>query len=280
VAVATSPGFSGLLHEQKLPTFRVLNTFVHAIDQATVEMQLRTFLDEEVSHHVVTANIDFLRLAHSLPSFAQLLNEADLVVPDGKPVEWIGRYLGFEECQRTTGPEIIDICSRLSVERGDRIFLLGGQDGVAEEAGRVLEARFPGVTICGTYSPPECDYPFEPTVESEIKRQLIEADPQIVFVGFGCPKQELWIRDHRDLVDARVFVGIGGSFNFISGHVRRAPHGMQRLGLEWIYRLCMEPRRLWRRYLQQDLPFALWLVAHEARRKVGLRLESVFRLEA
>ena len=280
MAVATPPAFSQGLHNQNLPTFRVLNTFVHAIDQATVETQLRAFLDEEGSRHVVTANIDFLRLAHSSPSFTQVLNEADLVVPDGKPVEWIGRYLGFEQCERTTGPEIIDICSRLSVESGDRIFLLGGQDGVAEEAGHVLEARFPGIIICGAYSPPECDYPFEPSVEAEIRRRLVEADPQIVFVGFGCPKQELWIRDHRELVGARIYVGIGGSFNFISGHVRRAPRGMQRLGLEWIYRLCMEPRRLWRRYLQRDLPFALWLVANEARRKIGLRPDSMFSGEA
>jgi N-acetylglucosaminyldiphosphoundecaprenol N-acetyl-beta-D-mannosaminyltransferase len=280
VAVPSLTGVSRQEHNQDLPKFRVLNTFVHALDHPTVETQLRDFLSQDASRHVVTANIDFLRLAHTSPSFTQLLNEADLVVPDGKPIEWIGRYLGFEQCQRMTGPEIIDICARLSVEHGARIFLLGGQEGVAEKARRILEARFPGVNICGAYSPPECDYPFEPAIDGEIERRLLEAAPQIVFVGFGCPKQELWIRDHRDLIDARIYVGIGGSFNFISGHVRRAPRSMQRLGLEWIYRLCMEPRKLWRRYLQRDLPFALWLVAHEAGRKVGIQPDSVFRREA
>jgi N-acetylglucosaminyldiphosphoundecaprenol N-acetyl-beta-D-mannosaminyltransferase len=252
---------------------------VHAVDHQIVESQLRDFLAGKRARHIVTANVDFLRLAASQPWFRGILNEADLVVPDGKPVEWIGRYLGFEQCQRTTGPEIIDICSRLSAERGDRIFLLGGQEGVAEEAGRVLEARFPDVSICGAYSPPLSDYPFAPSMEAEIERLLVKADPQIVLVGFGCPKQELWIRDHLDVCSARLYVGVGGSFNFLAGHVRRAPNGIQRLGLEWMYRLSREPGRLWRRYLQEDLPFAARLVSLEATHRLGLRAGSVFRVE-
>jgi N-acetylglucosaminyldiphosphoundecaprenol N-acetyl-beta-D-mannosaminyltransferase len=172
------------------------------------------------------------------------------------------------------------MCSRLSVERGHRIFLLGGENGVAEKAARVLEASFPGITVCGAHSPPAGDYPFSDAIEADIELRLAEARPDIVFVGFGCPKQEQWIRDHRDAVAARVYVGTGGSFNFITGLVPRAPRSMQHLGLEWVYRLYKEPRRLWRRYLQQDLPFTVRLARMEIMRRLGLRPESIFDVEA
>jgi N-acetylglucosaminyldiphosphoundecaprenol N-acetyl-beta-D-mannosaminyltransferase len=262
-----------------LPRFRVFGTPIHAVDLPATEGILRAFLDTRVPRQVATVNVDFLRIAAASPSFNHVLDETDLVVADGRPLVWLARYLGLKACGRVTGIDIIEACARLSQQHGYRIFLLGGADGVAEEAKRRLETSVPGVTICGTYSPPPSDYPFPDQVEEVICQRVREAAPDILFVAFGCPKQEFWIRDHCKSLNVPLAVGIGGSFNFLCGTVKRAPGLVQSLGLEWVYRLYREPRRLWRRYLLGDLPFAARLIAAELVCRLGLRRKAVLRIE-
>jgi N-acetylglucosaminyldiphosphoundecaprenol N-acetyl-beta-D-mannosaminyltransferase len=262
--------------ETLTPRFRILDTAVHAVNRESVRGHLGRFLEERRPRQIVTVNVDFLRQASVSPAFNDLINDADLVVPDGRPLVWLARRLGFADCDRVTGPDVIELCAELSAMHGYRLFLLGGAEGLAEQAKLALESAYPGVEICGAYSPPAADYPFTAAIRDEINQRLEQSRPDVVFVAFGCPKQELWIRDHIEPLSIPVAVGVGGSFSFFAGLVPRAPRAFQRCGLEWTYRLYREPRRLWRRYLRDDLPFVLRLAALAAGRRLGLVRRPVF----
>jgi N-acetylglucosaminyldiphosphoundecaprenol N-acetyl-beta-D-mannosaminyltransferase len=236
-----------------------MGTFAHAIGRQATKDALASFLEEGRPRHVVTLNVDFLHKSNTSPAFKELLNGADLTVLDGKPLVWAARYLGFSQSERVTGIDLIEACAELSADAGYRIFFLGGAEGVAEEAKDLVERRYPGVRISGAYSPPAGDYPLPQEINEEIIRRIQEARPDILFVAFGCPKQEQWIRDHALKLGVTIAAGIGGSFNFITGKTPRAPKLLQDTGLEWLYRLYVEPGRLWRRYLCADLPLVLRL---------------------
>lgn len=242
-----------------IPRFSVMGTYAHAIGRQETRQVLSRYLEEGHPRHIVTLNVDFLHQADASPSFKQLLNTADLTVLDGKPLVWAAKYLGFSQSERVTGPDLIDTCAELSAREGHRIFFLGGSDGVAAQAKELIERRHPGVQICGVYAPPRADYPLPREINEEILGRIRDAKPDILFVAFGCPKQELWIRDHAESLGITIAAGIGGSFNFITGLTPRAPGLMQDFGLEWLYRLCVEPKRLWRRYLCADLPLVFKL---------------------
>jgi len=223
---------------------------------------LRGWLDAALTsgrpHQVVTANLDFLAIARKNADFAQILAAADLVVCDGKPLQWAA---GMKT--RVTGNDIVLQTARLSAERGYRLFLLGAYPGVADRAAQRLRELAPGVVIAGTYAPPR--WPFTPEQDAEIVAAIQAARPHALFVALGAPRQDEWIARHPEL-GAPVSVGVGGAFNFLAGETRRAPLWMQRMGLEWAHRLISEPARLWRRYLIDDLPLAVQLLLRRHRR--------------
>jgi len=262
-----------------LPRIRVFQTWVHGVNRRTAAERLHALLEDGRPHQVVTVNLDFLRIARSMPAFNQIINEADLAVPDGKPIVWIARYLGLRACERVTGPELMEACAELSALRGYRMFFLGAAPGVAEQAAKALAQRYPGAQVCGAFSPPESDYPFPPEVDCEMVSRVRAAAPDVLFVAFGCPKQDLWIAEHKDGLGVPVSIGVGGSFNFLSGEIPRAPRRLQGMGLEWTHRLYREPRRLWRRYLLQDVPFAGQILLAEGARRIGLSQIHALALE-
>jgi N-acetylglucosaminyldiphosphoundecaprenol N-acetyl-beta-D-mannosaminyltransferase len=229
---------------------------------------------------IVTVNVDFLAVSRRHDKFQSIINSADLTVMDGKPLVWVARYLGIKDCERITGPDMIEAAAELSVRDGVRIFLLGGSDEAAQGTRKVLEAKFPGVKICGVFAPPPASYPFPAELDEEICQRIAAAQPDVVFVGFGAPKQELWIHDHVKDLNIPVAVGIGGSFNFFAGSVSRAPEFLQRIGLEWSYRLWKEPSRLWRRYVLQDVPFVLRVLAIEALSRLRVARNPALKVEA
>jgi N-acetylglucosaminyldiphosphoundecaprenol N-acetyl-beta-D-mannosaminyltransferase len=237
----------------------IQGTTVNAMTLAEVESVLLGYLEDRIPRQIVTVNLDFLAIAKSLPEMQRVINRASLAVTDGFPLVWLARRLGYRNSQRITGPDLIEMAARLSAQRGYKIFLLGSTPYACLTTSLLLEKRFPGARVCGTYSPPEALYPFTEDLNEDICTRVIAAQPDFLFVGFGCPKQEFWIRDCLDRLEVPVCVGVGGSFNFLAGTVDRAPAWMQRSGLEWVFRLWQEPNRLWRRYLLQDVPFVLKL---------------------
>ena len=216
---------------------------------------------------VYTPNVDHVMLAEAHAGFREAYEHTSLSLADGMPLLWASRLLGTPLPEKVSGSDLVMPIAALAAARGWGVYLLGGAPGVAEEAAARLR-RFCGVRIVG------CDTP-QIALDGgcEADRLVIErirrAAPQIVFVALGAPKQELWIRRMLPHVRPAVLVGIGASLDFVAGRVRRAPPWLSSLGLEWLYRLGQEPRRLWRRYLVRDPQFLL----------VALRMLRVARRE-
>ncbi len=237
----------------------LLDMWIDKVDLQAAIAHVDDFVRARTVHQIMTVNVDFLRLGDRNPIFRSLINAADLAVPDGMPLLWGARLLGDPLPERVTGVELITECARLSAEKGYRLFFLGAAPGVADEVVSTLRARFPGVCVAGTYAPPMG--PFSKEENETMVRRIQEAAPDMLFVAFGAPKQDLWIHAHLRRLNVPVCMGVGGAFDMLAGRVRRAPLWMQRHGLEWLYRVLQEPTRLWRRYFIEDLPVFLRLMA-------------------
>lgn len=215
---------------------------------------------------VVTVNLDHLRRCHLDPSYFELVAGADLVVADGMPLVWAARLQGTPLPERVAGSSLSISLAQSLAEHQMSLFLLGGNEGVAEAAGCELTDRFPGLTIAGTYCPP-FGFERDPAEMSRITAQLRAAQPSVVYVALGSPKQERLIQQLQNELPDAWWLGIGISLSFITGDVSRAPMWAQRWGLEWAHRLIQEPTRLGRRYLIEGLPFAARLMTTSLSRR-------------
>lgn len=199
--------------------------------------------------------------ATSNPALAGAFESASMVCTDGMPLVWVARRRGAPDATRVAGPDtMLALCDR-GRKAGLRHYFLGGAPGVAEELAGRLTARYPGLAVAGTGSPP-----FRSLTSSENADLVAGIDAsgaQVLWIGLGSPKQELWAAQHEGLLKAMVILPVGAAFDYHSGRLRRAPVWMRRIGLEWLFRLAMEPRRLWRRYLTTNVRFA-WLLMREA----------------
>jgi N-acetylglucosaminyldiphosphoundecaprenol N-acetyl-beta-D-mannosaminyltransferase len=218
-------------------------------------------------HWTITANLDHIRRYHGDPVQRALIDEADLVVADGMPLIWASHLAGEPLPERVSGSSMVWSICEAARARGQSIFLLGGDPGVAERAADVFRGRYPGLEIAGTACPP-VGFDSDEQELDRIKRQLIEAVPRIVFVALGFPKQDLLIRMLRDSLPSASFLGVGISLSYATGEVSRAPGWICDLGLEWAYRLSQEPtRRLVRRYIVNGLPFGARMMMSAARHR-------------
>lgn len=221
---------------------------MHDCDEHCAVKVIESFLEERPArlHQVCTVNPEFVMEARRNPEFRGLLNSADLATPDGAGIIAAARLLGTPVKGRATGVAIVERLAQLSAEKGHRLFMLGAAPGVAEEAAQVLSRRYAAVRIAGTYagSPEQRDLP-------DILDRLAAAQPDILLVAYGAPRQDLWIRANRDALPSsvRVAMGVGGVFDYLSGRVPLAPPLLRRIGLEWLYRLARQPWR-WRRILR------------------------------
>lgn len=211
--------------------------------------------------YVVTPNAHHIVLLQKDARFRKIYEQAHLVVPDGVPLLWAAKILGQKLFGRVNGTDLLEVLCEEAASRGLRVFLLGGREGAADAAAAILRKRHPALTICGTYCP-RVGFETDANENSKIVKTINEARADLLFVGLGAPKQEYWMFDNRDRLDVRVSLGIGVSFEFIAGVVKRAPRWMQGAGLEWLYRLFSEPKRLWRRYTVVNGKFCM-IVARE-----------------
>jgi N-acetylglucosaminyldiphosphoundecaprenol N-acetyl-beta-D-mannosaminyltransferase len=205
------------------------------------------------THYVVTPNVDFLVKAQRDNELRKILIHADLVLCDGKPIVWASRLLGGVLASRVAGSDLIPLLLQRSADKGWRIFLLGGSPDVAARAARRIALSHPTLPKVAHYSPPYG--PLEKMDNEAILEQIRSARPDIMLVCFGCPKQEKWISRNLRFLDVPVVIAAGATVDFLAGSMARAPVWMQRAGLEWIFRLIQEPRRLARRYADDLLHF-------------------------
>jgi N-acetylglucosaminyldiphosphoundecaprenol N-acetyl-beta-D-mannosaminyltransferase len=244
----------------RMPEFRVLGVRVNAVQIPQVVDWMEYCIHERgPARYVAVTGMHGVTESHQNPEFRSVLKDADLVVPDGMPLVWLGRLRGFSRlARRVYGPELMETFCR---ETGNkyRHFFYGGAPGVADHLAQVEQERH-GIRIAGTYCPP-----FRPLTEEEDRKVMAlinEAKPDVVWVGLSTPKQERWMREHRDKLNVPLMLGVGAAFDLNSGRLKQAPAWMQERGLEWLFRLMAEPKRLWRRYLVQGSKF-VWNVLLE-----------------
>ena len=235
--------------------YAVLGTRVDAVQTPDVIAQMERWVEsrENCRYIAVTGMHGVIEARHDR-LFREALRGADLVVPDGMPLVWLGRRQGFRLPRRVYGPELMLRFWQQTNDKGYRHFFYGGAPGVATALASRFEREFPGHRIVGTFSPPY--RPLTPDEDSAVIRMIHGARPDFVWVGIGTPKQERWMHAHRELLGPCILVGVGAAFDFHTGRTRSAPRWMGEHGLEWLFRLCQEPRRLWRRYLVNGPQFA------------------------
>lgn len=203
---------------------------------------------------VSSCNVDMVVKASRDPSFAEALASADILTADGMPVVWLGRARGGRFPERVAGSELVPRVSKACAREGYSVFLFGGMPGVPEAAAARLLADAPGLRIAGTMSPP-MGFDSDPELLERTVAEVRRASPDVLFVAMGAPRQERFVAAHAGALGAKAILGIGGSLDMLAGRVRRAPGWVQRSGLEWLWRLAQEPRRLFRRYLVDDVAF-------------------------
>lgn len=213
-----------------------------------------------VARYICVTSVHGVITAHDDPEFRNILNAADIVTPDGMPLVWALRSLGLSRQPRVYGPTLMLRLCEAAAQEGHRIFLYGATPECLEALRRRLAQFFPALQIAGVYAPP-----FRKLTRAEdrdIQRRILDSQADVVLVGLSTPKQERWMWEHRTCFPGVVLVGVGAAFDFHAGRVCQAPSWMQGHGLEWLFRLAMEPARLWRRYLLVTPRFLpLWLIA-------------------
>src|SRR5215469_3061053 len=243
-----------------VPSFEILGVRVHAVESAETIELLHAWIEDRLkrSRYVALPAMHTVAAARRDKSFRHVLNSADLVVPDGTPLVWAGRIKGCRMRRRVSGCDLLDSFCRAS--RGaHRHFFYGGTPGSAENLARTLREKF-GIVVAGTYTPPF--RPLAQKEEAELAAMVEDSSPDVLWVGLSSPKQETFMFEHRHNLKVPLMVGVGAAFDLNCGNVSRAPVWMRDHGLEWLFRLAAEPRRLWKRYLI-TIPHALWFVSLE-----------------
>jgi N-acetylglucosaminyldiphosphoundecaprenol N-acetyl-beta-D-mannosaminyltransferase len=234
----------------------VLGVGVHAVNLSCAAEMIDAAAARDAKGYVCVTGVHGVMEAQRNPDFKRALDSAMLVVPDGMPTVWVGRWEGFNEMGRVFGPELmLEVC-RKSVESGRTHFLYGGKQGVAEELKSNLESWFPGIRIKGTYTPPF--RPLDTQEKRELQGQLQKAAPDIIWIGLSTPKQEQFMAEYIGALHCKVMIGVGAAFDIHTGHVKDAPRWIKSAGLQWLHRLCQEPSRLWKRYLVNNSGFVFW----------------------
>ena len=253
-----------------LPSYDLLGVRVSAVSMAMAVDAIDTWIrprdeaqesDEALpGRYVCITGVHGVMESQRDPDLREIHNNAAMVTPDGMPLVWLGWRAGQKHMTRVYGPDLLlEVCG-VSAERGYRHFFFGGGDGVADLLASRLRNRFPGLDVVGTHCPP-----FRPQTEAEqaaVADEISASDADIVWVGLSTPKQERWMAEMAPRLPGKVMIGVGAAFDFHAGLKPQAPKWMQRSGLEWLFRLSSEPRRLARRYLKNNTLFVLRLLAN------------------
>lgn len=236
----------------------------HSLTEAQVVDRIVTASRDGRGGWVATPNVDICRQTQYDEALLRLVASASLIVPDGMPLIWAARLVREPLPERVTGSSLIFSLTQAAARQQRSIYLLGGAPGVPERAGEQLRGRYPGLVVAGTDAPPT-GFDADSQAVAAVHARLAAASPDIVYVGLGFPKQERLIARLAPSFPATWFISCGAAIPFAANELPRAPQWMQSAGLEWTFRLISEPRRLYRRYLLQDLPFAVKLLAASAR---------------
>jgi N-acetylglucosaminyldiphosphoundecaprenol N-acetyl-beta-D-mannosaminyltransferase len=253
-----------------VPRVDVLGVNVSAVSMDQTLDVLDRWITEDARTYVCVTGVHGVMESRRDERLRQIHNNAGLVTPDGMPLVWWSKAAGCRNVTRVYGPDLLLSCCRRSLTTGYRHFFYGGIEGVADLLAKRLSQRFPGLVVAGTYTPPF--RPLTPEEDEEVIDRINAAAPEIVWVGLSTPKQEYWMAEHVGRINAPVMIGVGAAFDFHAGLKRQAPVWMQHSGLEWLFRLGSEPRRLGKRYLVNNPAFISLALQEIWRARFGNRV--------
>ena len=219
-------------------TVNILNVPVAALTMREAVAQVQRFIDDKENALIATANAEMIMNAQHDAALREILQTAELVVPDGAGTVWAAHHLGYEMPERVAGYDLVQALLKEAPKRGDRVFFFGSAPGIAESAKNKAEKLYPGVQIVGVRN----GY-FTAEDEPEIINEIREAKPDILLAALGVPKQEKWLKKYREELGVPVSIGVGGTLDVMAGNVRRAPKWMQKAKLEWLFRGILQPKR-------------------------------------
>ncbi len=235
-----------------LNRMRFMNTYVDNVTEEEAIAHIEECIKKRKVGHVITPNVDQIVRIEKDPYFKKICDNAELLLVDGHPLMWIAKWYGKPIKEKICGSDLVPHLCKVASEKGYRVFLLGAAEGVAAKAAKNLEESYPGIQIAGTYSPP---YGFE-NDQAELVRinsMLLESKADLLFVGMGVPKQDRFIYENMKSYQIPMSFSIGATIDFIAGEQTRAPRWMTNHGLEWIYRLFSDPKRMIKRYIVDDM---------------------------
>lgn len=230
----------------------LLNTYVNNVDMPETIAAIEEMIASDKKSYVVAINVDVVMKIENDPYLKKVVDDADMVLVDGKPLIWISKLHKKEVKAKISGSDLVPLLCEVAADKGYKVFIIGGKDGIAEKAKQRLESKLTTINIVGTYAPPIGFEKNEAELQ-RINRMISDAQPDLLIACFGCPKQEKWIYENIQKYDAKVSVCAGATVDFLAGNVKRAPRWMSEHGLEWFYRFLQEPRRMFKRYFIDDI---------------------------
>lgn len=231
---------------------RLLNTYVNNVTLDETLDEIDELIHKRKKSYIVAINVDVVMKMESDDYLRRITNEADMVLVDGKTLIWISKLYKRQIKEKVSGSDLVPQMCKRAADENYTIFIIGGKDGVAEQAKKKLEQKFPGIRIVGTYAPP-LGFENDESELDKINQMITDAHPDLLIGCLGCPKQEKWIYENYMKYDATVSVCAGATVDFLAGNIKRAPRWMSDHGLEWFYRFLQEPKRMFKRYFLDDV---------------------------
>lgn len=248
------------MEERKVNKFCILGVRISAIDMNDASLLIKEAVLKREKKYICVCPVSTIMECKKNENVLRSVNSADLVTPDGMAVVWIGKILGYKNIRRVYGPELMQNICDISTKKGYRNYFFGSNKDTLNKLQEKLSRKYPRLIINGSFSPP-----FRQLTEEEdnkIVEEINRSNPDIIWVGLGSPKQDLWMYEHRDRINVPVMIGVGAAFDFLAGTKPQAPRWVRDNGFEWLFRLITEPKRLWRRYLV-DYPLFVYYVLVE-----------------
>lgn len=239
----------------------LLNTYINNVTMPETIAAIEQMIKNDKKSYVIAINVDVVMKIENDLYLKQIVDKADMVLVDGKPLVWISKLHGKPLKAKISGSDLVPHLCEVAAQKKYTIFIIGGKEGIAEQAKQKLKAKLPGIQIVGTYAPP---FGFENDKKEldKINHIISDTHPDLLIVCFGCPKQEKWIYENISKYDAKVSVCAGATVDFLAGNINRAPRWMSDHGLEWFYRFLQEPKRMFKRYFIDDIQIVKLIIKY------------------
>ena len=237
---------------EELQHCEILKTNINVTNMSDTIKYIGGHLDDLRGKYICVSNVHTTVMSYENEEYRKIQNGAAMALPDGAPLSSYSRRKGYKQAQRVTGPDLMLELMAITKDKGYRHYFYGATEETLQSMKEVLERDYPGIQIAGMYAPPF--RALTPQEDAQIVAKINESRPDFIWRGLGAPKQEEWMHQHMGQLQG-VLIGVGAGFDYLAGYIKRAPRWMQRMSLEWLYRLLQDPKRLWRRYFTSNVKF-------------------------